>query len=89
MTDPDNKAHTAHEAYSFVCLRCGHGWEEEFEIVHLEYPDGTPFVTYYSNGERVPSPLTHPTCAHCDGHLVRIMRSGRVSAAEAAAQNHR
>lgn len=81
MKDGNN---TAHEAYSFACMRCGHGWEQEYEIVHLEYPDGTPFVTYHADGERVPSPLTHPTCANCDGHLVRIMASGRVSAAEAA-----
>jgi hypothetical protein len=75
---------TAHEAYSFVCMRCGHGWEQEYEIEHLEYADGSPVVAYYCEGRRVPSPLKHPTCAYCDGHQVRIMRSGRVSNVEAA-----
>lgn len=72
----------AHEAYSFACMRCGHGWEQEFEITHLEYPDGTPFVVYRTDGKRVPSPIKHPTCVNCDGHQLRIMRSGRVAAAQ-------
>lgn len=75
---------TAHEAYSFACMRCGHGWEQEYEIVHLEYTDGSPLIVYYADGARVPSPLTHPTCLNCEGHLVRIMRAGRVSEASAA-----
>ncbi|MFF8284745.1 hypothetical protein ACF1DY_26750 [Streptomyces albus] len=79
---------TVHEAYSFACMRCGHGWEQEYEIRHLEYADGKPLIVYYADGERVPSPLTDPTCRFCDGHVVRIMRSGRVSAAEAALLHH-
>lgn len=76
-----------HEAYSFACMRCGHGWEQEYEIRHGRYPDGRPFVAYYTDGERVRSPLTHPTCRFCDGHAVRIMRSGRVAATEAAEED--
>ncbi|MGI5352899.1 hypothetical protein ACQEU8_32670 [Streptomyces sp. CA-250714] len=79
---------TVHEAYSFACMKCGHGWEQDYEIQHLEYADGKPLIVYYEDGERVPSPLTRPTCRFCDGHLVRIMRSGRVSKAEAALPHH-
>ncbi|OEV05258.1 hypothetical protein [Streptomyces oceani] len=75
---------TAHEAYSFACMKCGYGWEQTYDIEHRTGPDGEPIVTYYSDGRRVPSPLTQPTCVNCDGHLLRIMRSGRVAAAESA-----
>ncbi len=23
-----------HESYSFACMRCGHGWEQSYEIEH-------------------------------------------------------
>ena len=23
-----------HEAYAFCCMRCGHGWEQSYEIRH-------------------------------------------------------
>jgi hypothetical protein len=72
---------TAHESYSFACMRCGHGWEQSYDIEHFVDADGKPFVVYYANGQRVPSPLTQPTCDNCGEHVVRIMRSGRVSAA--------
>ncbi|CAM5517137.1 hypothetical protein [Streptomyces abikoensis] len=70
---------TAHESYSFACMRCGHGWEQSYEIEHHTDAEGRPFVIYYADGERVPSPLTRPTCVNCGEHVVRIMRSGRVS----------
>ncbi|MGP3922353.1 hypothetical protein [Streptomyces sp. 8N616] len=73
----------AHEAYSFACMRCGHGWEQEYEIRHHVDPQGRAFVTYHANGRRVPSPLTRPTCRNCDGHVVRIMRSGQIPSAAA------
>ncbi len=69
----------AHESYSFACMRCGHGWEQSYEIRHHVDAKGQPFVTYYADGERVPSPLTRPTCINCGEHVVRIMRSGQVS----------
>ncbi|MGW7349674.1 hypothetical protein [Streptomyces sp. NPDC054784] len=75
---------TVHEEYSFACMKCGHGWEQTYDIQHHLPPDGTPFVTYWTEGHRVPSPLTNPTCVNCDGHLLRIMRSGRVALAERA-----
>jgi len=78
-----------HEAYSFACMRCGHGWEQEYEIRHGQYPDGRPFVAYYTDGERVRSPLTHPRCDFCDGHAVRIMRSGRVAEAVEVTEDDR
>ncbi|MFC5148179.1 hypothetical protein [Streptomyces aureoversilis] len=70
---------TAHESYSFACMRCGHGWEQSYEIEHHTDAEGRPFVIYYADGVRVPSPLTRPTCVNCGEHVVRIMRSGRVS----------
>lgn len=77
----------AREAYSFVCLSCGHGWEQEYVIEHRvdpTAPGGPPLVSYYAAGRRVPSPLTHPVCPDCDGHRVRVMRYGLVSAVERA-----
>ncbi|GAA1917301.1 hypothetical protein [Streptantibioticus ferralitis] len=75
-------AETVHEAYAFACLRCGHGWEQSYDIVHTTDETGRTTVTYYDAGHaRVPSPLTRPVCQNCGGHTVRIMRSGRVSVA--------
>ncbi|MFJ8825668.1 hypothetical protein ACIREE_28365 [Streptomyces sp. NPDC102467] len=68
-----------HESYSFACMRCGHGWEQSYEIEHHVDGDGAEFVTYVANGDRVPSPLTRPACVNCGGSVVRIMRAGRVS----------
>ncbi|MFB6989467.1 hypothetical protein ACFC0C_07360 [Streptomyces sp. NPDC056178] len=72
-------ATTVHEAYAFACMRCGHGWEQAFEIEHHVDGSNNGFVIYKADGERVPSPLSTPTCTNCGGHVVRIMRSGRVS----------
>ncbi|MCF3964940.1 hypothetical protein [Streptomyces fuscigenes] len=69
----------AHEAYAFACMRCGHGWEQSFDIEHHVDDKGGQFVVYKSDGKTVPSPLTSPSCPTCDGHVVRIMRSGQVS----------
>ncbi|MFD0315519.1 hypothetical protein [Streptomyces flavalbus] len=70
-----------HEAYSFACMRCGHGWEQAYDIEHHTDARGHEFVQYVVEGHVVPSPLSRPVCANCDGHLVRIMRPGRVSSA--------
>jgi hypothetical protein len=67
------------EAYAFACMSCGHGWEQGYEIEHHQDASGVQFVTYLADGAQVPSPLTRPTCQNCDGHTVRIMRSGQVS----------
>ncbi|WP_221352143.1 hypothetical protein [Streptomyces beigongshangae] len=75
-------ADTAHESYSFACMRCGHGWEQSYEIEHHFDADGAEFVTYVADGLVVPSPLSRPNCVNCDGHLVRIMRAGQVSSAQ-------
>ena len=80
-TPPATAAGTVHEAYSFACMNCGHGWEESYEIAHRTDEHGHTTCVYYAGSRRVPSPLTQPTCANCGGHLVRIMRSGRVSGA--------
>jgi hypothetical protein len=71
---------TAHEAYSFACLSCGYGWEQEYEIEHHADRDGHLTCQYRANGVRVPSPLLKPSCPGCGGHTVRIMRAGRVAA---------
>ncbi|MET7847289.1 hypothetical protein ABZT48_03380 [Streptomyces avermitilis] len=68
-----------HESYSFACMRCGHGWEQSYEIEHHLDAEGSEFVMYVANGKVVPSPLSRPTCVNCDGHVVRIMRPGQVS----------
>ncbi|MEO3976201.1 hypothetical protein [Streptomyces sp. CAU 1734] len=68
-----------HEAYAFACMRCGHGWEQAYDIEHHMDPTGRQYVVYRADGERVPSPLSSPTCMNCGGHVVRIMRAGQVS----------
>ena len=68
-----------HEAYAFAYMRCGHGWEESYEIEHHVDISGHEFVIYKAGGLRVPSPLSSPSCPTCGGHVVRIMRSGQVS----------
>lgn len=72
------------ESYSFACMRCGHGWEQSYEIEHHVDGDGNEFVMYVVNGRVVPSPLSRPTCLNCDNHLVRIMRAGQVSSAQSS-----
>jgi ribosomal protein S27AE len=70
---------TVHEAYSFACMRCGYGWEQDYRIEHHVDGAGQPFIMYKVKGERVPSPLSNPTCHNCGGHVVRIMRAGQVN----------
>ncbi|MFF1923195.1 hypothetical protein ACFVW8_21820 [Streptomyces sp. NPDC058221] len=82
-------ATTAHEAYAFACMRCGHGWEQAYEIEHHVDASNNAFVVYKADGERVPSPLSTPTCGNCGGHVVRIMRAGRVSTVQQLLQNRR
>ncbi|MFG2139604.1 hypothetical protein [Streptomyces sp. NPDC048650] len=77
----------AHEAYAFACMKCGHGWEQAYEIEHPVDAKGDPHVIYYADGERVPSPLTRPTCLNCGSNVVRIMRSGQVSMVSDAIAN--
>jgi hypothetical protein len=67
------------EAYAFVCLNCGHGWEQAYEIEHRTTPDGRVVCDYHANGVRVPSPLSQPSCPGCGGTHVRIMGAGRVA----------
>jgi hypothetical protein len=66
-------------------MRCGHGWEQSYAIEHHTNAEGERVVWYVADGRIVPSPLTRPVCRNCDGHLVRIMRAGQVSAVRAAA----
>ncbi|MET7681881.1 hypothetical protein [Streptomyces sp. NPDC005423] len=75
-----------HESYSFACMRCGHGWEQSYEIEHHTNREGHQFVLYVADGRVVPSPLSRPGCTNCDGHVVRIMRAGQVSSVRDAAR---
>ncbi|MGW7440820.1 hypothetical protein [Streptomyces sp. NPDC054849] len=76
---PATGVQVVHEAYSFACMRCGYAWEQGYEIEHHVGAKGEPFIIYTIKGERVPSPLSNPTCLNCGGHVVRIMREGQVS----------
>jgi hypothetical protein len=76
------------ESYSFACMRCGHGWEQSFEIEHHRDAEGGEFVTYVADGRVVPSPLSRPSCQNCDGHVVRIMRAGQVSSVQNSMHQH-
>ena len=78
-----------HESYSFACMRCGHGWEQSYEIEHHIDGNGAEMVMYVADGRVVPSPLTRPTCQNCDNHVVRIMRAGQVSAVQRSVQRQR
>ncbi|MGP4010887.1 hypothetical protein [Streptomyces sp. 4N124] len=77
------------ESYSFACMRCGHGWEQSYEIEHHTDADGHEFVMYVADGRIVPSPLSRPTCQNCDNHVVRIMRAGQVSSVRDAEHRRR
>lgn len=70
---------TVHEAYSFVCLHCGHGWEEEYEIRHTTDLSGHRRADYFARGVRVASPLTRADCPSCNLGPIRILRPGRVN----------
>jgi len=85
----ETAATTVHEAYAFACMRCGYGWEQAYEIEHHVDGSGRPFVIYKADGEQVPSPLSRPTCTNCGGHVVRIMRAGRVSTVQQLLRNPR
>ncbi|WP_070029052.1 hypothetical protein [Streptomyces sp. F-1] len=75
-----------HEAYSFVCLRCGHAWEGAYDIRHVRDAAGCLRAAYYVRGGlRVPSPLTENSCRVCGGRRMRILRPGRVDSARADA----
>ncbi|MET7799659.1 hypothetical protein [Streptomyces decoyicus] len=70
---------TVHEAYAFVCLHCGHGWEEEYEIRHTTDLGGHRRADYFARGARVPSPLTLSDCPSCNLGPIRILHPGRVN----------
>ncbi|MDI2128780.1 hypothetical protein [Yinghuangia seranimata] len=74
-----NTSTIVHEAYSFVCLSCGHGWERAYEIHHVTGLHGERVCHYYADGDRVPSPFSRPSCEHCDGVRLRILPAGRVA----------
>lgn len=81
---PHRFLRSVREAYGFACLRCGHAWEQVFEIEHHLDREDRPLMLYYSDGRRVPSPLARLTCLNCDQHTVRVVRAGRASAVRAA-----
>jgi hypothetical protein len=64
-------------------MRCGHGWQQEYEIRHRVDAEGRAAVTYYVDGRRVPSPLSRPACVNCGARVLRIMRSDQIPEAAA------
>jgi hypothetical protein len=73
------------EAYSFVCLRCGHAWEGTYEIRHVRDGSGRLKAAYFTRGGlQVPSPLADNSCRVCTGRRIRILRAGRVRSARPA-----
>lgn len=78
-----------HESYSFACMRCGHGWEQSYEIEHHIDGNGAETVMYVVDGRVVLSPLSRPTCQNCENHVVRIMRAGQVSSAQSSLHGQR
>ncbi|MEU7183930.1 hypothetical protein EYS09_30680 [Streptomyces kasugaensis] len=83
MVTMNRDTETVHEAYAFVCLHCGHGWEEEYEIRHSTDLSGHRKADYYAHGVRVASPLTRADCPACNRGPIRILRPGRVNVAHA------
>ena len=79
-----NTRHQVREDYGFACLHCGHAWEQSYDIEHHLDRDNKPFFRYFTNGERVPSPLSTLTCLNCLEHRVLITGSQRVSAVRSA-----
>jgi len=79
------KTEPIREAYSFVCLRCGHAWEGAYDIRHIRDAHGRLRAEYFTrDGLRVPSPLTDNTCRVCQGRRIRILRPGRVNSVRPA-----
>ncbi|WP_432072316.1 hypothetical protein [Streptomyces wuyuanensis] len=86
---PAGAPETVQESYAFACMRCGHGWEQTYDIEHHIDGAGRPFFTYRVQGQLVPSPLNRLTCLNCGGQKVRIMRAGQVSGlAESLRRQH-
>ncbi|TJZ49710.1 hypothetical protein FCH28_24955 [Streptomyces piniterrae] len=75
---------SVHEAYAFVCLHCGHGWEEDYEIRHSVDLAGRRRSDYFVGGLPVASPLSRASCPSCRRGPIRILRSGRVTAARSS-----
>ena len=75
-------AESTHEAHSFVCLDCGYGWEQDFEIRHTTDRSGHRGSQYFVKGRPVPSPLRQAVCPACTGRKIRILRPGRVASAQ-------
>ncbi|MFJ8142777.1 hypothetical protein [Streptomyces sp. NPDC096013] len=75
--------HTDHvqRPYSFVCLDCGHGWEDTYDIDVTVDEEAQINAVYHLDGRRVPSPLQSPRCPSCENRKIRIMRPGRVATA--------
>lgn len=82
--EPRPSTQRVREDYGFACLHCGHTWEQGYDIERHLDRDNNPYFLYFTNGERVPSPLATVTCLNCQEHKVRITGSQRVSAVRSA-----
>ncbi|WP_199546963.1 hypothetical protein [Streptomyces sp. N35] len=66
-----------HEAYSCICLDCGHSWEQEYDV--RRYVDGrgvTRVRCTGGDGEAVRSPVTRPYCPACESTVLRVLPAG-------------
>ena len=62
-------------------MRCGHGWEQSYEIEHHTDADAQQYVRYLADGRVLHSPLRRPRRQNCDAHVQRTLRAGQASSA--------
>lgn len=60
------------ETYDFQCGRCGHTWEQAYEVRRWQDPEGDEFTCYCMNGVPVDVPTDTP-CPGCGGYRVRVL----------------
>ena len=79
----DVRGSTAHQSYAFVCTRCGHAWEQRFDVEWHTDAEGRRFPVYRADGAPVPPPFRQLVCENCGSTTVRVLRPGRVATARA------
>jgi hypothetical protein len=66
------EVYTVVETYDFRCGRCGHTWEQDYEVRRWQDPEGDEFTCYCVNGVPVDVPA-HTPCPDCGGYRVRLL----------------
>ncbi len=74
------------ESYSFACMRCGHGWEQSYEIEHHTDAAGHEFVLYVADGRGRALPAEQPDLPELrrSRRADHAARAGRVRAQRGA-----